>query len=639
MVSSFYNGISGAKTYQFGIDSWSNNIANINTTGYKGDTPEFKTNFSTTLAQSFHSTVTSNIGNGSTVSSNALIKSNGELGMSDDEFDLGITADGYFVVGTSSPTELKDAFFSRNGDFHRDADGYLVNNQGHYLYGIDLGKIDDNGIFNSDDTADEQLTSIDGALTPLRIPDKIFYRPNLTTEASLKLNLNATQYLKAVNDVFVDAEGNLDEATLKSQDMNAIGAQISGHPSPFNLNTESIITVNSSETNVEYATNPPEEWGETITTVGDVTTTVTKTGGSTTTKVTTTTNLQYGTDFKTVGEFMDAFSTATGTTTFIEDPNTNNDCRIHFLYEDEVEKNIAIETNVSGLLDHLGFPANIDMTKNTDLVSQTLYVPTYTTTTEIYDELGAKHIIFAEYYMQTRDDLTVDDDTEVWNFKAGIYDKTGENLISNELQEGSIIFDSNTFQARVGDPVELSFFGNTVKFDPYGLSEEDGVTVATTQNSRYLDSAINKTTADGNEEGYAQEMTIDSNGIIHFNFSNYHYETYGRIGLVSFINDQGLRKIDSTTFETVESINLDGETSISSGAPRLMWEWSGENGENVGRAALAGTSIAQYRLETSNILMATALTELMISQRAYSANAKAITTSDELLKEAISLKK
>lgn len=49
MVGSFYNGISGIKTHQFGIDSTSNNIANVNTTGYRGNLPEFKSLFATNL--------------------------------------------------------------------------------------------------------------------------------------------------------------------------------------------------------------------------------------------------------------------------------------------------------------------------------------------------------------------------------------------------------------------------------------------------------------------------------------------------------------------------------------------------------------------------------------------------------------
>ena len=45
MSLSFYNGVSGVKTYQFGINVWGDNIANINTTGYKSQNVDFKTLF------------------------------------------------------------------------------------------------------------------------------------------------------------------------------------------------------------------------------------------------------------------------------------------------------------------------------------------------------------------------------------------------------------------------------------------------------------------------------------------------------------------------------------------------------------------------------------------------------------------
>ena len=45
MNTSFYNGISGIKSHQFGLDVWANNISNISTIGYKAANPEFSTIF------------------------------------------------------------------------------------------------------------------------------------------------------------------------------------------------------------------------------------------------------------------------------------------------------------------------------------------------------------------------------------------------------------------------------------------------------------------------------------------------------------------------------------------------------------------------------------------------------------------
>lgn len=42
MMTSFYNGVSGVKTNSFGIDVYANNIANVNTTGFKYSDAQFK---------------------------------------------------------------------------------------------------------------------------------------------------------------------------------------------------------------------------------------------------------------------------------------------------------------------------------------------------------------------------------------------------------------------------------------------------------------------------------------------------------------------------------------------------------------------------------------------------------------------
>ncbi|EAJ7469643.1 TPA: flagellar hook protein FlgE, partial [Campylobacter jejuni] len=49
MMNSFYNGISGVKSNSFGIDITANNIANVNTTGFKYSDAQFKDIFYTTI--------------------------------------------------------------------------------------------------------------------------------------------------------------------------------------------------------------------------------------------------------------------------------------------------------------------------------------------------------------------------------------------------------------------------------------------------------------------------------------------------------------------------------------------------------------------------------------------------------------
>ena len=78
MVGAFYNGISGIRTHQFGIDSTSNNIANVNTVGYRANLPEFKSLFATSMSYvNANSPISNDYNYGSTIGSNAINANDG----------------------------------------------------------------------------------------------------------------------------------------------------------------------------------------------------------------------------------------------------------------------------------------------------------------------------------------------------------------------------------------------------------------------------------------------------------------------------------------------------------------------------------------------------------------------------------
>ena len=76
MTTSFYNGVSGMKSFQYGIDIWGDNIANINTIGYKEQIPEFSTLFSNMLNTT---PLSSDIGLGTKLSSATINLQQGSL--------------------------------------------------------------------------------------------------------------------------------------------------------------------------------------------------------------------------------------------------------------------------------------------------------------------------------------------------------------------------------------------------------------------------------------------------------------------------------------------------------------------------------------------------------------------------------
>ncbi len=182
MNSSFYNGVSGIKTMQNALDLWGDNIANVNTVGYKTYVPEFSTLFSQVMTGGSSTTVTSEPGYGTRIGATALDVSEGSLITTDSNYDLAIEGDGWFGVKTLSG----DTYFTRNGGFTRDASGYLVDQSGNFLLGTSANNIS-NGVVTPKQSVDIASTT---GQTPLQLPTLLTYPATPTTKITVKSNLS-----------------------------------------------------------------------------------------------------------------------------------------------------------------------------------------------------------------------------------------------------------------------------------------------------------------------------------------------------------------------------------------------------------------------------------------------------------------
>ena len=136
MLRSLYAGISGLRAEQTMLDVTSNNIANVNTVGFKSSSVHFTDTLSQTLqsaglAQSFKAgTNPSQIGLGVKVSDIATTLTQGSQQSTGSNLDTMISGDGYFVTKVGS-----QAFYTRNGSFHFDANGRLSTAGGGLVQG------------------------------------------------------------------------------------------------------------------------------------------------------------------------------------------------------------------------------------------------------------------------------------------------------------------------------------------------------------------------------------------------------------------------------------------------------------------------------------------------------------------------
>ncbi len=185
MNQSFYNGIAGVKTHQFGLDVWANNIANINTIGFKYNIPEFSTIFERELLNKNSTPISNDIGVGSTKVSSVPNMSMGSLVSTDSKFDLAIAGKGWFgVKGVSD-----EKFFTRDGSFFKDKNGDLVDSRGNFVLGKSANNIKNN-IITDDSIDDININSVADA-DKINLPENLEIPAKQTTFVKFKGNLDA----------------------------------------------------------------------------------------------------------------------------------------------------------------------------------------------------------------------------------------------------------------------------------------------------------------------------------------------------------------------------------------------------------------------------------------------------------------
>lgn len=144
-------------------------------------------------------------------------------------------------------------------------------------------------------------------------------------------------------------------------------------------------------------------------------------------------------------------------------------------------------------------------------------------------------------------------------------------------------------------------------FDATGKGEISQTAVASGQTAQ---------NANGYSAGNYQSFTIGSDGTITAKYSNGQNQTVGQIGLATVANLQGLADVGSTQYRT----------TTASGPATVGVAGTG------GLGTLEGSS-----LEASNVNISQEFSNLIIAQRAFEANSKAVTTFDTVTQETINM--
>jgi flagellar hook protein FlgE len=237
----------------------------------------------------------------------------------------------------------------------------------------------------------------------------------------------------------------------------------------------------------------------------------------------------------------------------------------------------------------------------------------YSTPAQVYDSLGVAHPVNITY-------TNTGSRAWTWNATVPAADFGGtETDPAVSVGTGALTFDSNgNLSAPTANPsISITGLANgaanlTITL---GLLDENSNSLLTNFGSSFTSGSTGQ---DGTAASTLKSISIDSRGFIIGQSETGTNVVLAQLAMADFPNIEGLQKYKGSTFTAFPSA---GEPSIGTAG-------------TGSRGTIVGSSVEQ-----SNVDMAQEFVNLIVAQRAYQANSRIITTTDELYQESISLKR
>jgi flagellar hook protein FlgE len=223
----------------------------------------------------------------------------------------------------------------------------------------------------------------------------------------------------------------------------------------------------------------------------------------------------------------------------------------------------------------------------------------------VYDSLGTKHNVTLNLTRDT--DPVTGAAANTWSWTA-----SGDSSLAaatGTTNTGKVTFDTNG---------QVSTVTGSIVMNPPGATSPQTIALnlGTLTQLSGASSLTNKS-QDGFPLGTLQSFSIDGNGVINGVFSNGLSRKLGQIALATFSNPAGLQRVGNNEFALTTN---SGDATVGTA-----------NSQGLG-------SIQAGYLEQSNVDLSVELTNMIVSQRAYQANTKIVTTVDQMLNELINMK-
>jgi len=232
------------------------------------------------------------------------------------------------------------------------------------------------------------------------------------------------------------------------------------------------------------------------------------------------------------------------------------------------------------------------------------------TSIRVYDSLGQTHLLSMVF--------TKDNDTDNrWEWEVSVDEgrivSGGSGAVTFNGDGSLSAFTTDDGQPLQIDPASGANGPMVVSFQAGSRGEVNGITGFARESTAAI------VDQDGFAMGTLESISIDSDGVITGDFTNGTSRQLAQVALASFKNPMGLLR--------------DGANG---------WTSTANSGEPVIRRPGAGSevgAISAGTLEMSNVDVAQEFTNMIVAQRGFQANARTITTSDEMLVELVNLKR
>ncbi len=591
--------VGGLQAQSFALQNISGNIANASTVGYKG----IDTSFEDLIPDAL--TPNKQVAGGVTANAQQTITTQGTVSGSSVATNIAINGDGFFSV--QKPTGVTDNVptfsgvtdYTRRGDFQVDANGNLVNGAGYYLMGVAVDPKTGNPLGNVPTVLQFQNNFI-----PAQATTAIQYAANLPTVPVTAASPTATAGT-------ITAAGGLNQADFLGNNPVVAGTA----PPPY---------VNASVTGgpaVDNASAPITS----ATLLSALPTAVT--GGSVLVNGTTITfsaaansltgpTYNVNTTTGTVGNLLSAIDSITNNTT-----NPSSITSGEVTLDTGLNNNLKVTNDTNNVFGELGFTSAPAATRTGGGTVGTGFVIGNDVTTfdnesisggavTVYNSAGTPINIQLRWAMTDSASLGAGH-TNTWNlFYQNDPNATGTNVAWTNVGQNFTFNVNGTLTSPAGGTVTIP--NVSVSGQSLGNVALNFSTGALTQfSSTGGNATIGQITQNGFAAGQLQSVAINNSGLVVGTFSNGQNIDLASITLSHFNGTNYLKALDGGAY-----------AATTQSGPAIL----GASG------TISGSS-----LEGSNTDIADEFTKLIVTQQAYSANTKVITTANDMVQSLLNV--